>query len=62
MNEKKSDPAVIEFHTRVNHERDPHCCGCWSITDEGPEKLAAVCNECGERRDLVRLLCQGYSP
>ncbi len=52
-----------KFATWINHgfknadgsERD-HCCGCWIIVAEDAQDLRAVCNECGEERDLAPLL------
>lgn len=46
-----------EIGTLINHEHEPHCCGCWVLRydDAG---LNAVCNECGETRDLIALLAQ----
>ncbi len=37
----------VVVYTAINHERDPHCCGCWNI-----HQHEVVCNECGERRQL----------
>jgi hypothetical protein len=43
-----------KIHTLINHEREPHCCGCWII--EAGYDLVASCNECGEVRDLSQVL------
>lgn len=36
-------------------ERD-HCCGCWVIRAHTIANVEAVCNECGEVRDLMPVL------
>jgi hypothetical protein len=42
--------TVLE--TAINHERDPHCCGCYSVGRD----LIATCNECGHTIDLKAAL------
>lgn len=46
---------MSKIGTMINHEHDPHCCGCWVIRYDS-DGLNAVCNECGETRDLIPLL------
>lgn len=56
--------ATMIPHGRLNANGSarPHCCGCWGIyaTEIGDDMpgiftipaIIAVCNECGEHRDL----------
>lgn len=47
-----------EVRTMLNHETEPHCCGCWTIQygDNAVYALNAVCNECGKVVDLMPAL------
>lgn len=40
------------LQTAINHEREPHCCGCFNIRLAGMQTVEAVCNECGHTVDL----------
>ena len=49
-------PIVNHGAKNADGSDRPHCCGCWMIMgaeegDMGP-LLFAICNECGEIRDL----------
>jgi hypothetical protein len=57
----KSAEAVSEIHAPISHEMEPHCCGCWIIRYD-VDGLNAICNECGETRDLIALLAQSPQP
>lgn len=49
--------TLDEIGTLLNHETEPHCCGCWTIqygnNDIG---LRAECNECSKTIDLLPFL------
>lgn len=55
-------PAAVmrrDLQTGINHRHDPHCIGCWHI--QAADKtinanINAVCNECGEVRDITLFL------
>lgn len=55
-------PAAVvrrDLQTGINHRRDPHCIGCWHI--QAADKtinanINALCNECGEVRDITAFL------
>ncbi len=68
-NPKQAMSDGQSLSTNINHQRDPHCCGCWKITFN-PEydksialgvpghwygAIVLVCNECGEVHDLDAL-------
>lgn len=40
------------LYTAINHEADPHCCGCYNVGRD----LIAECNECGHMVDLAAAL------
>jgi hypothetical protein len=46
-----------EFETALHHDRpkgEPYCRGCWRVViDDEESSVALVCNECGERKELV---------
>lgn len=44
----------------INHEREPHCCGCWVLYRDD-KTVFAKCNECGEYRDIIDLLAKTAS-
>ena len=45
------------IETLLNHEAEPHCCGCWIIEYGNDDVgLRAICNECGKVVDLIPLL------
>jgi len=39
-------------YTTINHDREPHCCGCYNITWCNGDPLA-TCNECGVTVELL---------
>lgn len=41
--------------TRISHETEPHCCGCYVIHWNSGCPLAR-CNECGHSEELLALL------
>jgi len=51
----RSAPEKDEILTALNHETVPSCCGCWHVIYDA-DGLTVVCNECGEKHDIVRLL------
>lgn len=55
------DTRVSEIKTALNHgwlddNKEEHCCGCWHVVSGHWQDLRAICNECGEERDLAPLL------
>jgi hypothetical protein len=45
----------MAFGTWINHEREPHCCGCFVIHWNAGEPIA-VCNECNHTVNLLAAL------
>jgi hypothetical protein len=49
---------TFPIYTMINHEKEPHCCGCYNIELNNGD-LLAKCNECGYEVCLLELLLQG---
>jgi hypothetical protein len=46
-----------EYETALHYAKpkgEPYCCGCWRVViDDEEGSVALVCDECGERKELV---------